>query len=339
MEAEAILQYYSLHVNYVENYGKVKKIYSDKGVFALKTISPHAGMDFFRNIQHLYQRGYNRIVPIYPAVDGRYAVLDNGKLYYLMPWLLDKETEERDERHMRLFRELARMHALSVKEIPVNKENREEHYQQTTEQWKKQREFIEEFVHSCEKKWYMSPFELLFCMYFTDILQALKYAEKKLEEWYEKTKDDEKVRTVVTHGKLSIQHFIYDDRGYGHFINLEDSKIVPPHFDLLPFLVTSARTYPTQGDEYVNWLYNYLTYFPLREEEMLLFQSYLAYPGSSIQSVRNYFEKKGGKSELAYVSQLQRQYWLLKNIEYVVTKIEEMEQKKKEAAQDEQPQE
>ncbi|RFU65893.1 spore coat protein YsxE [Peribacillus glennii] len=337
-DTEVILHQYSLHARYVENFGKVKKVYSDKGIFALKVISPQKGMDFFRNIQFLYQRGYNRIVPIYPATDGRYAVLHGGHLYYLMPWLLNEDTGERDERHMQLFRELARMHTLSMKERPVKKEEREEHYEETIKQWKEQREFIEEFAGESEKKWYMSPFQLLLCMYYTDITQALNYAEKKLEEWFKKTKEDEKVRTVITHGKLSMQHFIYDDRGYGHFINFEDSKTVPPHFDLLPFLVRSARTYPTRCDDCVSWLYNYLKYFPLKDEEMLLFQSYLAYPGSSIQTVRNYFEKKGGKSELYYVSQLQRQYWLLKNTEYMVMKIEEIEQQKKAAAGQEQSQ-
>ncbi|CAH0346338.1 spore coat protein YsxE [Bacillus sp. CECT 9360] len=335
-ETEAILRHYALKVKYVENFGKVKKVYSDNGVFALKEISPHAGIDFIKSIQHLYQRGFNRIVPIYPAMDGRYAILEKGRLYYLMPWLLNQETDERDQRHMQLFRELARMHTLSVKEVPVSQEEREEHFERTAEHWKKQRDFIEEFVRSSEKKWYMSPFELLFCMYFSDILQALNYAEKKLGEWFERTKNDEKVRSVVTHGKLAIQHFIYDDRGYGHFINFENSKIAPPHFDLLPFLVSSARTYPTEYEDGVNWIYNYLKYFPMKEEEMLLFQSYLAYPGSSIQSVRNYFDKKGDKTELYYVSQLQRQYWLLKNTEYMVMKIEEIEQQKKAAAQAEQ---
>jgi spore coat protein YsxE len=335
-EAEEILRHYSLDVRYVEDLGKVKKIYTDKGIFALKEISPKAGIDFIRNIQLLYQRGYNRIVPIYPSMDGRYAILQNGKLYYLMPWLLNENIDDRDHRHMQLFRELARMHTLSVKEMQVGKEEREEHYEQTLEQWKKQQQFIEEFVRSCEQKWYMSPYELVFSMYFNDILQALNYAKKKFGEWYEKIKEVEKVRTVVTHGKLSVQHFIYDDRGYGHFINFENSKTAPPHFDLLPFLVTSARTYPTEFDDGVNWIYNYLKYFPMKEEEILLFQSYLAYPGSALQNVRNYFDKKGSKSELFYVSQLQRQFWQLKNTEYVVMKIEEFEQQKKAAAQAEQ---
>ena len=110
---------------------RVKKVYSDRGVFALKSISPHVGIDFIRHVQTLYQRGYNRIVPIYQTMDERYAVLHHNKLYYLMPWLENRESSEREERQKQMFRELARMHTLSLKEIDVEKDERKEHYERT----------------------------------------------------------------------------------------------------------------------------------------------------------------------------------------------------------------
>ncbi|WP_409301982.1 spore coat protein YsxE [Peribacillus sp. SCS-155] len=331
MEFAEPLRHYPLAVNHIEDFGKVKKVYSDSGVYALKTIPPQKGVDFFRNIQQLFQKGYNRIVPIYPATDGRYAVLHNGELSYLMPWLQDDNPGERENRHKQMFRELARIHMISAKEVPVDKENREEHFNLTIQQWKEHREFLDEFMAACERKWYMSPFELNFALHYSEITQALEYAERKLNDWYSKTKDQEKARAVITHGKLSTSHFLYDERGYGYFINFEDSKTAPPHFDLLPFLVKSARTYPTACDDCVDWLYNYLKYFPLKEQEMLLFQSYMAYPGSMVLSVRNYFERKGSRTELEYSTHFQHQYWQLKNVEYMVTKIEEIERRNKEA--------
>ncbi|MBA9025753.1 spore coat protein YsxE [Peribacillus huizhouensis] len=337
-DTEAVLLNYSVKTYHIEFIGNITKLYSDKGVFALKSIDPHIGIDFIRNIQRLYQRGYNRIVPIYQTMDGRYAVLHNNRLYYLMPWLSDQENGERSERNKQMFRELARMHTLSVREITVEAEEREEHYQSTNEEWKKQLGFLREFVESCEKKWYMSPFELMYCTYYTDLSQALEYSTKKLEDWYEKTKDHEKIRTVVTHGKVSLKHYVYDDRGYGYFINFENSRTAPPHFDLLPYLVEAARTYPFPCDDCVDLLYNYMRYFPLKPEEVLLFQSYLAYPESSIAVVKGYVEKKGNRSELQYVRHFQRQYWLVKNIEYMVMKIEENERAKKAAAEAQQQQ-
>ena len=332
-DTNEVLKHYALYVQYIEDFGRVKKIYSDRGTFALKAISPQVGIDFIRNIQMLYYRGYNRIVPIFQTVDQRYAVLQNGRLFYLMPWLSNQEAGERDEKHKQMFRELARMHTLSVKEMEVDPEERETHYERTLEEWNNQKEFLEEYVTNCEKKWYMSPFEMSACTFFTDISQAVQYSTKKLESWYEKTKDTDKVRTVLTHGKVSLKHYVYDERGYGYFINFENSNTAPPHFDLLPFLVRSAKTYPVHCDDCVDWLYNYIRYFPLKEEELLLIQSYLAYPGPALEAVKNYSEGKGPRTELEQVTQIQRQFWLLKNIEYMVMKIEEIEKQKKAAAE------
>ncbi|MFJ7860074.1 spore coat protein YsxE [Peribacillus sp. NPDC097206] len=328
-----VLKEYALYVQYIEDFGRVKKVYSDRGTFALKSITPHNGMDFIRNIQTLYHRGYNRIVPIYQTMDQRYAVLHNGRLYYLMPWLNNEENGERDEKHKQMFRELARMHTLSVKETEVDTEEREAHYERTLSEWNTQKDFMEEYIVTCERKWYMSPFEMSVCTFFTDITQALNYSIKKFETWFEKTKESEKVRTVLTHGKVSLKHFVYDERGYGYFINFENSNTAPPHFDLLPFLVKTARTYPVQCDDCVDWLYNYLRFFPLKEEEMLLMQSYLAFPGSALDVVKNYSEGKGLRTELDNVTKLQRQFWLLKNVEYMVMKVEEVEKQKKAAAE------
>ena len=58
-------------------------------------------------------------------------------------------------------------------------------------------------------------------------------------------------------------------------------------------------------------------------------QSYLAFPGSALELVKGYSDGRGHRSELDNVTQLQRQFWLLKNIEYMVMKIEEIEQTEK----------
>ncbi|WP_050615943.1 spore coat protein YsxE [Bacillus testis] len=331
---ENIMSHYDLRVLYSESIGRVHKIYSDQGAYALKSIAPEHSMDFIKHVQRLYQRGYNRVVPIYTTLDGRYGVLHEKKLYYLMPWMNSDESGERNEKHKQMFRELARMHALTAKEIKVETEEREIHYEKTKDQWKQQQAFLGEFIERAERKWYMSPFELMFCSYYFDVSQALAFSTKKFDEWYEKTKEEEKVRTVVAHGKLSIQHFLLNERGAGYFINFENAKPAPAHFDLLPFFVKYCQTYPVRCDECVEWLYHYYKYYPMKEEEMLLFTSYLAFPASFLQTLETYHTKKYEvKNERQYVAQLQRNYWQLKNIEYMVMKIEEIEAQKKAAKQ------
>lgn len=321
-----ILKNYQVDPYFIEDFGKIKKVYSNKGTLALKRISPNNGTDFIHHIHHLYQKGYNRIVPIYPTMDGRYAVLNEKDLYYLMPWLPNEVKENRTERHQQLFRELARLHTLSAKEITVKKEERTEHYEKTIQLFEKNQEFLNGFVEECEKKIYMSPFELLFCLYFNEIGQALQFSRKKLEEWYETTKEQDKARMVINHGKISSEHFLYDEKGYGYFSNFEGAGYGSPIHDLLPFLSRTLKTNPKRNDDCVDWVYHYFKFFPFKKDEKLLFFSYLSYPVSMIQMVEKYYRKPYPKNELKFVQQLQRQYWHLKNTEYAAMRIAELDQ-------------
>ncbi|MED4203165.1 spore coat protein YsxE [Neobacillus mesonae] len=326
-----ILKHYQIEPQFVEDYGSIQKIYSNKGTFALKKISPAKGTDFIRHVHFLYQKGFNRIVPIYPTMDGRYAVLHGQYLYYLMPWMTN---DNRDPQSHQLFRELARLHTLSAKEITINKEERIEHYEKTIQQLDKHQEFLDGFIDVCERQTYMSPFELLFCLYYNEISQALRFSKAKFEEWYESTKENEKARMVVTHGKLSPDHFLFDERGYGYFINFENATYGSPIHDLLPFISRTLNSGPKRSDESVDLVYHYFKYFPFKDEEKLLFYSYLAYPIPIIQTVEKYYRKQRPKNEFKYVKQLQQRYWHLKNTEYVVMRMTEIEaqQQAKEAA-------
>nr|WP_263325540.1 spore coat protein YsxE [Neobacillus sp. Marseille-Q6967] len=335
-KVSTILKNYQVKPYFVEEYGSILKVFSNKGTFALKKIAPTLGTDFVRHVHLLYQKGYNRIVPIYPTMDGRYAVLHDKSLYYLMPWMPNEVKEDRQQTNHQLFRELARLHTISAKEIKINKEERAEHYEKTIQQFEKNQEFLDGFIDECEKKTYMSPFELLFCLYYNEISQALRFAKTKFEEWYEKTKEDKKARMVITHGKLSNEHFLYDDKGYGYFINFENARYGAAFHDLLPYLSRALNTNPKRNDDVIEWVNHYLKYFPFKADEKLLFYSYLAYPIPIIQEVERYYKKKPPRNELKFVRQLQRRYWHLKNTEYVVmrmTEVDNQQQQAKEGAQ------
>lgn len=334
-KAAQILRSYRIEPYFVEVLGNVQKVYSKNGVFALKKINPQHGMDFIRHVQTLYQKGYNRIVPIYPTLDGRYAVLYENNLYYLMPWLSKEEKRDPFESQQQLFRELARLHSISAREIKVNQEERTIHYEKTKAELEQEEEFLDEYLEACERKIYMSPFELMFCMYYHTVKQALFFSKQKLTEWYEGTKEKEKARIVIVHGKMAREHFLFDEKGYGYFINFEEANVGSPTHDLLPFLARSLKGYLKQPDELIDSLYMYFKYFPLKEDEMQLFFSYLAHPGTLIKTAQRLFQEGKNRDERKAVQRLQREYWYLKNTEYIVFRIDEIERQKKqeEAAQ------
>lgn len=335
----SILANYAVEPYFVEDLGKVQKVFSKKGVFALKMVPPQLGTEFIRHIQAFYQKGYYRIVPIYPTMDGRYAVLHQNTLYYLMPWITNEEKEDRFERNKKLFRELARLHTLSSHEVPISKEFRKEHYENTLLVLEKDEEFLTGFLEECEKKIYMSPFELQFCLYYHDVNQAIRFSKERLESWFEKTKDQEKVRTVLIHGKFSSEHFLFDDKGYGYFMNFENSRQGSPYQDILPYLSRTLKGFPKRCEDCIEWLMVYTKFFPLKEEERQLMLSYFTHPSGVVKVVQDYHKKQPGKKERKFSHQLQRQYWQLKNTEYVVMRLEEIEKQKQQQQQQQAQQE
>ncbi|MFD1705586.1 spore coat protein YsxE [Siminovitchia sediminis] len=321
---------YGLTVKYAEEYGRVYKLYTDKGSFALKRIQAKHGVDFLQYIQLLYQRGYHRIVPVYPTMDGRYGVLVHRHLFYLMPWLDDREREGQYKKGIELFRELARLHSITAREVDISESERKEHFDRTAARWEKEKEALEQYIERAEQNVYMSPFQLLFCMLYHEIALAQNYSIRKLHEWFEVTKEQTKGRSVIVHGKVSSDHFLYDENGKGYFINFESTRTASPIQDLLPFLSRSLSTYPNKFHEGLEWLSIYLKYFPFQKEEMLLFLGYLAHPEGAIHVVDQYFSAGKKKNEYQFVRELQKQYWYLKNTEYLVMNIEQMEQQKSE---------
>ncbi|WP_423407557.1 hypothetical protein AABM38_17595 [Heyndrickxia sp. MSNUG] len=66
---------------------------------------------------------------------------------------------------------------------------------------------------------------------------------------------------------------------------------------------------------------------------MQLFMSYLAFPAGIIRVAETYHQRKTELDERKFVQRLQKQYWLLSNTGYVVTKIDEIEKQKQQAKQ------
>jgi len=328
-----VLKQYNLKLDYLEDYGRVKRVYTDLGTFALKALPAKSDSQFINRMEELYKNGFTRIVPIYKTVDGRHFAQGNQELYYLMPWLKNEPSSERDERHYQLFRELARLHSVTVYQQKYNEEDVTAHYKALCDEWDNRNKQLESYIEQCERQWYMSPFELQFAMYFNEMMQACRFARSRLDEWYEKISEDKKYRTVLTHGKVSIKHFLFDEKEHGYFSSFERAKVATPINDLVTFYHRSLRTYPVECKDCYEWLEVYREHFPLEDHELQLLLSYLTYPQAMFRCVNDYQYNSQGKSELTHTKQLTKAYWLNKNIEYFASQIMYGEQVKKEQQQ------
>ncbi|WP_449537148.1 spore coat protein YsxE [Ferdinandcohnia sp. Marseille-Q9671] len=321
---------YNLLPSAIEDFGKVTKVVTNKGTFALKSISDKINPTFSTILQQLFQQGFTRAVPIYPTIEGRYLVYHDHKYHYLMPWLKNKPPEQRENHQHAFFNEVARMHLTTMRKHKINDEKEiTGHYETIIKKWEERNQFLETFVESAEKEWYMSPFELQFCTYFYESNLAASFARTQLDKWYNLLIEKKSYRTVLTLNNLSTSHFLYDENGKGYLSNFEKAGYANPTNDLVSLYYRILKTYPVLCDDCLEGFNSYQSRFPLREEEFYLFLSHLTFPEPIYKCVYNYSRNKQKKSEREHVQVLQRAYWLTKNIEYVSVKLLEAEQNRK----------
>lgn len=326
-----ILKAYQLQVDQIEEHSRnVLKIHTKQGQYALKSISKNQDLRFIYHIGELYSQGYTRVIPIFKTINGQFVVERANKFYYLMPWLNNESSLERSERYQQMFRQVARLHTVTRKELNFDEEDVKQYYTGLKEKWENRNKFLEGYVDRCENQLYMSPFELQFASYFTEMMQACQFARARLDEWYGLMKEVKSFRTAFTHGKISIKHFLYDSNNKGYLLSPEKLKHASPVNDLVSFYYRTLRTYPVQSDECFEWYNYYNEHFPLRDEEIQLLLTYLTYPEPMYRVVDSYVNGKTKGSEQESVKQLTKAYWLNKNIEYLASHMMQQEHQKKE---------
>ncbi|MDA7027594.1 spore coat protein YsxE [Bacillus sp. CLL-7-23] len=328
-DIQSILSWYGLTAEYIEDVSqKVRKVYTNHGIFALKALETSRNSRFTEQMIELEKKGYRHFVPIYRNREGDFLTEASTGFFYLMPWLALEKEVERDQKHEYLFKEIAYLHQKTEKKVEIRKEDTLQHYEQTRRKWEAEKLKYEEFVTAAEKEWYMSPFQLQAVMYYQETISACDFALDRLKDWQEVIKDQTSSRIVLNHGRLSVRHFLYNDTGNGYLTNFEKAGYAPPHHDLIVFYSRLFNMNPVMCRECVNWFYTYHQAYPLREEEISLLLSYLAYPGSMFTRLRYYHAEQSIREREGCV-RLLKAYWKMKNAEPLVTNIYESEQNRK----------
>ena len=131
--------------------------------------------------------------------------------------------------------------------------------------------YYTDLIAIIETKVYMSPSEYALARNITAVYNALDVCRDLLEKWKEKTKDKQKIRNVVIHNNLSLEHFITNDNPY--LISWSKAKVDCPVFDLY-------KLYKKHGLDYnFEELFKlYEKHYPLKEDERYLLYILISLP-------------------------------------------------------------
>ncbi|MEC2071630.1 spore coat protein YsxE [Alkalihalophilus marmarensis] len=319
----SILFYYDLYPDHIEDLGKVKKVTTSRGIFALKetTMNRMEADEFIHAMRKLSKLNYKQAIPIMPTKYGEYTVATNTHTYYVMPWYEGVEYMGRESQEEKLATQMAVIHRLTVKTQTFVKEQVDQSFNELQKRWEMKRLELNRFADFVERKNYMSPFELTFITHAHMLDQMAVKASEHLQNWYEACLEKEKYRTVLCHGRISRAHAIFNMENEPTLINFEKASVDTPARDLASFCRQNFRYTMWNEDEVLRWFMRYERHLPLLDEEKELLCGYLMFPEPVVFAVESYINKRSELSELQHVQRLEKRLISLRKVQRLSQKL------------------
>lgn len=305
-----ILFQYDLYPDQIESFGKAKKLFTQKGMFALKeTVMTDEQRTWFVHVmERLHRIGFDPFVLPLPTKYGQLLTVVEGKTWYITPWI-EEDGPHILSREERLIEAAALLHLLTEKEQEFSERAVEGSYNGLLERWRTHAAELDEFASAAERKIYFSPFELAFLSSFREVMEASNAARNRLSGWMEQAGTEKRFRVVLCHGRLSASHFVG-----GRLLNFEHAVLDSPVRDLAVFFRNAFMRGIPENEDPFEWLQSYEKRFPLREEEKMLLAAYLAFPEPIRLSVREYVNPRPEESELIRVQKLEYRFRRFKDL-------------------------
>ncbi|WP_270179472.1 hypothetical protein [Alkalihalobacillus sp. CinArs1] len=297
----AILFQYDMTLEHYERYGKVLKVTTNQGTFALKeTRLTRDRMDWMLYLENYFRElKFNGYVPLINTKYGDTFVVVEDRVVYLSHWI-EEGSVNPSLKESQMIQRLAELHGYSVKDHAFSEESIKHFYEKMVVLRESRQFEMEKYVNDIEKRIYLSPFELAVATHFHQLMKNCDLSKSRLDYWFEQTNETKRYRTVLCHGKCSASHFVVG-REKGYFLNFEKSVVDSPVRDLTYMIRASVPPFQFNPDTLVSNISHYESQFALHEEEKDLLASYLYFPESLFNSVTHFLSNQRDWSHMKHV--------------------------------------
>ena len=225
--------------------------------------------------KYIVKRKNNNIKDIYNYLNSRsfdyYPKLISEDNNYNMFEYIEDYKEPYEQKTLDMMSLLSLLHSKTTFYKEIDYEDYKYIYESTMDLINDNYNYYNIMLENIENQIYMSPSSYLLARNITKIFNSLNYCRSNIDKWYDMVKDKNKVRMVLIHNNLELDHYIKKDKPY--FLSWDKSKIDMPIIDLYVFY----RKHYLNFDFYELFKY-YESRYPLLEEERLLLFIYLILP-------------------------------------------------------------
>lgn len=207
----------NLKVNKITYYGNSIILNTPLGLFIIKE------NENIKTYDYLLSRGFNYLLPI---ID-----YDNSSILFKYEEGIDYDVNERALDFIRL---LSLLHNKTSYYITINKEDNKKIYRKLNTYLDDIKKYYDDLSSIIENKEYYSPNEYLFIRNISIIYKNIFYLKDKLNNWYDKYKDNTRKRVCTLYNNYNLNDLIKTKDNI-YLYNFEKSYIDSPIYDLNNF--------------------------------------------------------------------------------------------------------
>lgn len=226
------------------------------------------------NLDNIYNYLQSRSFDYFPKIIKE----NNNNIYYEY---ISDINEPKEQKIIDLIILISILHSKTTFYKEVDIDYYKELYEKISNEIDDTYNYYNEVMDNIESVIYMSPSNYLIARNISMIYKNLSYAKNMIDKWYKQVENERKVRVVLIHNNLKLEHYLKADKSY--LISWDNSKIDMPIFDLVSLYKNNYLDF-----EFVDLLNIYLKKYPLTSEEMYLFLAIIAIPSKIIKEDSEY---------------------------------------------------
>lgn len=217
-----------------------------------------------REIDNIYNYLLSRSFDYFPEILNE----DDEYIYYRY---INDIDEPREQKMVDLVNLVSLLHNKTTFYKEVDIDNYKYIYESISKEIDDTYSYYNIVMDNIESEVYMSPSNYLIARNITIIYNALRYSKRNIDRWYKMIENSRKLRVVMTHNNLSLDHYLKNDRPY--LISFDRARIDMPLNDLVSLYKKHYLDF-----EFSDLLKIYLSKYPLSESEMILFLTIISIP-------------------------------------------------------------
>lgn len=229
-----------------------------------------------KDIDNIYNYLLSRSFDYFPRV----VEEDDEYIYY--EYIRDIE-EPNEQKITDLVSLVSLLHNKTTFYKEVDIDNYKYIYESVSDKIEDTYNYYNRLMDNIENEVYMSPSNYLIARNISIIYSALKYAKETVDRWYKMNEDSRRMRVVMNHNNLGLDHYLKGDKPY--LISFDRAKIDMPVFDLI-----SLYKKHYLDIDFNDILKIYLSKYPFSNSEMMLFLAMISIP-DKISNVNSQYKR------------------------------------------------